>query len=311
MRQIIVITTEPGLVLDEVTKLIATLNALGRESAPAFGVGVSATTKEGAPAGAPFEGISLTIACAPSKAMPAAVERIGRAALDMLVQRGGTGHIRLGGVVVTTAPGCGPVEIADLAGRLVGEAAASPALLSLTPFDWPDPSRDAGAFRQFVEALSGLIVEGCVEVETVNGTDMYSARCTGGDVYAGPEQGGWSLAFFPTGRENPTRVWQTTPTPSALVTSLLLDVYLDSEQLADSIEFRRIELVPEAHVERKQYETAIGPVIVHTRRKTADTPVETVVEVLNEGRIFILDAEDRFVGASGEMGRRELRELPF
>lgn len=307
MGQTLIVTADPKLSLDEAVGMLRALNALGRQSEPPFGVAVAGDRESD---GGALERVYFTVASHPSAAMPAAIEQIARAVLGILSERGGPGHIQFSETVVRVAPGATPVEIAALA-RQLAEAVSADSLTPPHAPDWPDPEQDAEAFHRFVQTLSGLTVEGIVQTARMNDTDLYSARCPGGELFLVPEGDGWTLAFTPTGGPSPTRVWSTVPTPQALALGLNLDGYLNVAPPGVQPEFRCIEFNPEAKAERKHFATTIGPVVVHTRQQSAEAPVEMVIEVKDQGRIFTLGARKLHVGTSGDFDRIELPELPF
>jgi hypothetical protein len=303
MRQILDVEALPKLTLSEAMGLLSGLNALGRQSAPPFGVALAADRESGP--GKTLERVYITLASHPPSRMPEAVERAARVLLGSLSEHGRSAHVRLGETAVRAAPGSGPEEIATLARRLA--QAASGAVSPLSASDWPDPTRDPDSFRRFVQALSGMTVEGIVLTSTVNGAEIYSARGPGGELFLAPEESGWTLIFTPRGGETPTRAWSPVPTPQALVTELNLDGLLDADPGVEP-EFHHIEL-NSGNIERKHFSTRIGPVVIHTRLQGPQASVETVVEIKDQKRIFTLPATTHQL--LGKSDRRELAALPF
>lgn len=295
----------PPLSTAETTQMGAALNALGRERTPAFGVAVFAEQQ-----GKEIKHVYIEIACHPATALPAAVHRIAEEVIATLSRGGRGGTVGLGTASVRLVPGATAQTVAAASARLAAAIAAPTAGCPESP-DWPDPQASAGGFRRFVAALTGLTVEGIVETRDDGHDEIFIGQCAAGSLYLIAEQGGWNLALVPAAAEAATRVWQTVPTPESLVQALSLDWHLGAEPPGVDPRFRSMEFDMLAAVERKRFDTTIGPVVVHTRRLHPDLPVELVVQVERQGRIFALDAPGGSVIEDGNLRRRELSALPF
>jgi hypothetical protein len=306
MHPTLEVTADSKLSLDEAMKMLTSLNALGRSSEPAFGVRLQADRES--EEARTLERTYFTIASHPKSRIPEAVDRIARVLLKALSQRVGPGTIEIGETAVRIAPAANPEEMASLAGQLAGVVSASVTSDPPSAPAWPDPTQDADSFRSFVQAISGLTVEGIVQTSRIEGTDVYSASCSQGGLLLFPEGSGWQLALSPQVAARPIRTWSSVPTPPALVMELILDGLLGAPPPGVQPEFLSVQTDLDTNVERKLFATLEGRVAVHTRQQRADALVETVIELKDRGRIFTLPPVARL---TGDFERRELTELPF
>jgi hypothetical protein len=298
-------TAVPDLEFQELLALLQILNEQGRSSPIPFGTAVTP-----GPSSDPSSQIAAQVSVAyPAGSSPIAVaEMVASAILSALTSRGGSGRVRIEQTEAVAHPGAGDEEIARLAATVaagVSEPTPPPHLPS-----WFDPRPDARGFRLFVAQLSGLTAVGIVESLLVeDNTQIYAGRCGEGQLLLTEEEGGWSLALIVPGDDGPSRVWTTAPSAQALVLELALPMYLGMEDADLAAEFRHIEY--DGAVERKHFTTAIGPVVVHTRKVSPEATVETVVEARGVRVLFSLEAREVYFGTPDELTRMALEAVPF